>query len=61
MYYVYILQSEKDKSFYRGSTSNLKIRFKKHNNGEVTYTSKHRPWKLIWYCAFLNKQKAITF
>ncbi|MDP3741280.1 MAG: GIY-YIG nuclease family protein, partial [bacterium] len=31
MYYVYILQSEKDKSFYTGYTTDLKARLKDHN------------------------------
>lgn len=62
MYYVYILQSQKDKSFYTGFTADdPNIRLKKHNNGEVTYTAKKKPWKLVWYCAFLEKEKAIAF
>lgn len=61
MYYVYILQSQKDSSFYTGSTNDPKSRVRKHNNGEVTYTAKKKPWKLVWYCAFKNKDKAIKF
>ena len=61
MYYVYILVSLKDGSYYTGSTKDLKSRIIKHNNGEVTFSSKKRPWKLIWYCAFTNKKQAIDF
>jgi len=62
MYFTYILQSTKDNSFYTGFTEGEPSnRLLKHNNGEVIYTSKKRPWKLIWYCAFLDKDKAITF
>ena len=62
MFYTYILQSLNDESFYTGFTEGEPVsRLTKHNNGEVTYTSKKRPWKLIWYCAFLEKEKALNF
>ena len=61
MHYVYIIQSLKDKSCYIGSTSDLKNRLEKHNNGEVKYSSGHRPFMLVWYCAFKTKTKAIIF
>jgi putative endonuclease len=62
MFYVYILKSEKDpKRFYMGSTSNLKRRFAEHNRGDSTHTSQYRPWKLINYFAFINKERAEAF
>lgn len=61
MHYVYILRSLKDDSLYAGSTHDLKSRIEKHNKGEVTYSAKKRPWKLVWYCAFLAKKQAIEF
>ena len=61
MFYTYILRSEKDSSRYVGSTQNLKLRIEKHNDGEVIYSAKKRPWKLIWYWALLTKNKAIDF
>jgi predicted GIY-YIG superfamily endonuclease len=61
MYYVYILQSLKDNSYYVGSTHDLKPRIVKHNNGEVTYSAKKRPWNLSWYCAFQTKKQAVNF
>lgn len=54
-YYVYILQSQKDKSLYIGYTSNLKNRFKQHNSGESRATKPFLPYKLIFYEAFLNR------
>lgn len=57
-YYVYILRSLKDKSFYIGYTSNLKNRIKKHNNKENLATKTHCPYKLIFCEVFLNKQDA---
>jgi putative endonuclease len=61
MHYTYILQSQKDSSYYTGSTSDLKSRLEKHNDGEVTYSAKKRPWKLAWYCAFPTKKLAVDF
>lgn len=55
MFYVYILQSLKDKSLYIGYTANLKKRFTEHNNGESKATKPFRPYKLIFYEAFLNR------
>ncbi|MCX6724059.1 MAG: GIY-YIG nuclease family protein [Candidatus Staskawiczbacteria bacterium] len=61
MFYVYILQSEKDKSRYIGVTSDLKRRISEHNSGNAKYSSSKRPYRLIWYCAFLDKIKAYDF
>ena len=58
MFYVYILQSQKNKSLYIGYTSNLKQRFEEHNNGKSLATKPFRPYKLIFYEAFLNKTDA---
>ena len=47
-YYVYILESLKDKTYYVGSTSNLKDRVERHNQGRVSYTKPRCPWKLVY-------------
>ena len=57
-YYVYILHSQKNKSLYIGYTSDLKKRFKEHNNGESVATKPFRPYKLIFYEAFLSRNDA---
>lgn len=57
-YYVYILKSLKNKSFYIGYTSDLKNRIKQHNNGESLATKPFRPYELIFYEAFLSKRDA---
>ncbi len=61
MLYVYILESIKDKSHYIGITKNLLKRLKAHNCGGSNFTNKRKPYKLIWYCAFNNKNKAFQF
>jgi len=61
MYYVYILQSKKDKSYYTGVTEDLKERIKEHNWHLSKYSSSKAPFELVWYCAFKNKKKAYDF
>ena len=55
MYYVYILKSSKNGSLYIGYTSDLKKRFAEHNNGLSISTKYKRPYKLIFYEAFLDR------
>lgn len=61
MYYVYILKSSKSDILYYGYTSDLKKRFQEHNSGQSKFTKGHLPWELVWYCGFLNEQKAKDF
>jgi putative endonuclease len=62
MFYVYQLQSLEDTTkHYTGFTKNLKKRIQKHNKGDVSYTSKYIPWKLIIYLAFEDEAKAREF
>ena len=49
MWYVYILKSEINGSFQKGSTNDLDRRLKEHNNKEEIYTSKLAPWTLVWF------------
>lgn len=58
MYYVYLLQSKKDKGFYIGYSSNLKLRFQQHLNGEVKSTKNRRPLILKYYEAYQIKSLA---
>lgn len=60
MYYVYVLLSQKNHSRYVGFTSDLKKRFKEHDEGLTYSTRAGRPWKLIYYEALLNKIDAIS-
>lgn len=61
MYYVYILQSERDGSYYTGLASDLKSRLQEHNERKSKYSSTKAPFHLIWYCAFPSKAKAASF
>lgn len=54
-YYVYILRSQKNKSLYIGYTTDLIKRLKQHNSGKSLATKPFKPYKLIFYEAFLNR------
>ena len=58
MYYVYILKSLRDKRLYIGYTSDLKLRYKEHCDGEVKSTKNRRPLDIIYYEAYKNKKDA---
>ena len=62
MFYVYLLRSLSDGAQrYIGFTTDLKKRFKSHNEGASTHTRKYRPWKLVAYFAFENERRAREF
>lgn len=60
MYFVYILKNISDKK-YIGVTKNLGKRILQHNKGETKTTKNKGEYKLIWYSAFAEKQKAYDF
>lgn len=58
-FYVYVLQSEKDKHFYTGYTHDVNSRLKQHNTGKVESTKNRLPLKLIYWEGCLNKKDAL--
>ena len=60
MYYVYVLQSIKDKSCYTGFTSDLGRRIIEHNSGQQVSTKGHVPYRLVYYEWSLHKEDAIA-
>ena len=60
MYYVYLLQSEKDKRFYVGFTSDLKRRIFEHNTAKVQSTKAFIPYRLIYFEGFRSKKDALN-
>ena len=62
MYYVYLLQSEKEPArFYTGFTNDLKRRLAEHNKPSQGYSKAYAPWGLAWYCAFHDEGRARQF
>ena len=60
MHYVYVLQSEKDKSLYIGYSKDLKKRFNDHNKGLCISTRNRKPFRLPAYEAYLSEADART-
>lgn len=58
-YYVYILYSEKLNKFYKGQTSNIEDRLKRHNAGYEISTKNGAPWKLVWCTQKPTKTDAV--
>ena len=59
MYFIYVLYSLKDHKLYKGYTSNLENRLKKHNSGGSKSTAKRKPFVLIHAEQFENKADAL--
>lgn len=58
-FYVYIIQSEQDLSYYKGFSENCEERLKQHNNGLSVYTSRKMPWKLVYFEEHESKSSAL--
>jgi len=58
LYYVYVLESLKDKKRYIGFTDNLKRRLTAHQNGLTFSTKPRRPFMLIYFEACINYNDA---
>ena len=58
-FYVYILESEVNHSFYIGQTQDLTKRLIYHNNGYSTYTKPYRPWKVFAYLECESRAEAM--
>jgi len=56
---VYILESQKNKRYYIGSTDNVESRIYEHNLGKVSSTRNMRPWSLRVFiiCSTLTEAK----
>ncbi|MBS3922926.1 MAG: GIY-YIG nuclease family protein [Nitrosarchaeum sp.] len=58
MFYVYVLKSKKDEKLYFGYTKDLRNRFLQHNKGLVESTKNRRPFDLVYYEAYMNREDA---
>ncbi len=48
-FYFYVLQSEKDHTFYVGFTADLTKRLQQHNNGKVVSPKNRIPFELVYW------------
>jgi len=60
MFFVYILKSVRDGTYYNGSTSNVEKRLKEHNAGKAKYTKGHRPYTAHYTEHCLTKSEALA-
>lgn len=58
MFNVYLLKSSKDGGFYIGCTEDLERRMREHQEGVVDSTKDRRPFMLVYYEAYLDKDPA---
>ena len=58
-YTVYILQSERDGSYYIGQTASLEERIRRHNEGRGRYTRTKIPWRLVYREEFVTRGGAM--
>jgi len=57
-FYVYVLQSLKDKKQYIGYTNNLRRRLEEHNSGKNISTKHRVPLRFVYYEACLSQEDA---
>jgi|SRR3989344_2906420 len=58
VYFVYILQSEKDNGFYIGCSSNLNQRIACHNSGKTVSLRHRKPLKLVYTEIYTSAKEA---
>ena len=59
MAFVYILKSVDHSKTYTGSTTDLKRRIREHNSGKSGFSSRFKPWVLVYkeYYVLLDKAR----
>ncbi len=60
MFYTYIIKSNRDGKFYTGATSDLRKRFKLHNENKISATKNKGSFVLIYYEACLSRGDAFA-
>lgn len=58
MYYIYIIQSDKNGTYYIGSSANPTSRLTEHNTGKKQPTKLLRLWNLVFSQQFENANVA---
>ena len=58
-YFVYILYSKSTDAYYKGQTSDLEDRFRRHNNKQEKATRNGVPWNLLWYSEKSTRSEAL--
>jgi len=62
MFCVYIIRSvNQPDQTYIGFTRDIKQRLLTHNQNRGPHTAKFSPWRIEFYCAFKQEDKALAF
>ena len=59
-YYVYILKSQRDGTYYIGYTEDLNRRMEEHNSEGNSYTNRKAPWDLVYFEGYTTKRSALA-
>ncbi len=59
-YYLYILKSKVTNKFYIGVSGNPTTRLSYHNSLEKGFTSRYRPWKIVFTKPYNSKSEALA-
>ncbi len=59
-YFLYILKSKVVAKFYVGISQNPTLRLEYHNTIEKGFTSRYRPWEIVYTQEFRSKSEALV-
>jgi putative endonuclease len=59
MYFVYVIESLINNSYYTGQTADIVKRIKRHNEGKNLSTKSYRPWRLKWWKEYNTRSEAV--
>jgi len=59
MFFVYIIKSLKDGSFYIGQTNDFEDRLRRHNGGHCKFTKSRAPYELVRIEEFSTRNEAM--
>ena len=60
MFFLYVLQSEKNNRYYIGSCEDIDARLVRHNAGATPSTKSGRPWKVVYSEEFATRNEAMA-
>jgi putative endonuclease len=57
-YFLYILKSKVIDKYYIGTSQNPRLRLSYHNSIEKGFTSRYKPWEIVYEKNFNSKESA---
>jgi putative endonuclease len=58
-YLVYIIRSDRDGSYYVGTTQDIEERLIRHNQGRSKYTKNRGPWVVVYLEEYSTRGDAV--